>query len=301
MSLSIHIGAHKTASTSLERSIWTVEEQLIEQGYMFLTPQILRHEPFDLNWALGNPGRDPQRHQKLRKLMRELMVENDHMLISEEQILGGLGSAHFLGDDGKIYLHAEKRLRILLQLLGTTDATVFLSVRSPASFLTSAYGEHFAHGYYPDHLSPLTAEIFLHDYDPRSLCWSQLVGRLLEKNPISLVCWRFEDFGMVQKQIFRRLFGDDLANQIKDIPFQRAGMSQAAYDMVLSGSKGLTRLQRNQLRKQAMAEHPKGPNEPPLRIFDDETVQKCETLYAQDCKKIAAMPGVEFLWPDQAV
>lgn len=301
MSLSIHIGAHKTASTYLEQTIWTVEKRMMAQDYMFLSPTMLRQEPLELNRALYNLSGDRRRNAELRKLMREILAGSEHVLISEEQILGRPGSAQFFGEDGRIYLDADRRLLRLLKMLNTTDATLYLSVREPASFLTSVYGGHFAFRDAPDDGRILTPEAFFGKGDPTAMRWSELIERLFGTGVERLICWRFEDLAQVKGQVLQHMLHKELADEVADLPLIRPGLSQAAYDKIAGAAAGLAVSERIQLARTAMAEYPKGPDEPALRIFDESVFEKCRAAYAQDCEKIAAMPGVEFLWPDQAV
>lgn len=289
MSLNIHLGAHKTATTHLQRCLGAIEADLLAHELMFLGPDTLRGAPLDLRALLNNPDRHPKRRDAARTLLRGLRAEHRDLLISEELILGGLGQ-RLLGPEGRIYQDAGQRLRNLLTLLGNPDVTLFLALRSPADFLTSLFGEQMRHG------GPVRIEDFLDGFDPVSLSWSDLVARLLKGSQAGrIVCWRYEDTAAIRPVLLTRLLGSDLAARVPDLPPVRVGMSAAAYQMVLEkagqgeGVKMLT--------NRALNAHPREGGEARMQLLSPAVHKQCEHAYDDDCRNVAAMARVEFLRP----
>ncbi|MFV0384107.1 hypothetical protein [Paracoccus sp. (in: a-proteobacteria)] len=293
MTLSIHLGAHKTASTHLQRSIGAIEADLLESNVIFLGPDILRDAPLDLRALLEGPERRRRQSDMVSRLLRGFLAEHRDMILSDELILGGLGRARLLGDNGRIYLGAAQRLRNLLDLLGTGDATLYLAIRSPADFVTSLFGEQLRWG------GVLRIEDFLGDFDPAGLSWSDLVRRLLATGEAGrIVCWRYEDTATTRLQLLTRMLGPGLAALVPDLPPARIGLSVAAYNMVLARAAEGQPI--DLLVGQSRKQHPRTRGEDRLRLLPPEIHAAAARRYAEDCAELARIPGVEFLVPGAA-
>lgn len=290
MGLFVHLGAHKTASTHLARCLEAREIELLAEGVVFLAPEQLRSEPLNLRVLLNEPESRPRRRAAARDMLRDMIAEQRDVILSEELILGGLAGRGFMAGDGRIYPNAGQRLAQVLDMVGTRDATLLLAIRSPADFLTSAFGELLRHG------GPARIDEFLGGFDPAAMRWSELVDRLLrESGAERLICWRYEDWALVRSEVMALMLGPDLAATIPDLPPVRVGMSDAAYRALLDGAAE-NRAERDvvsALRK----EHPKRGAEDRLRVLPDALHEACDRLYAEDCARIAAMPKVRFLAP----
>lgn len=291
MSLRIHLGIHKTATTHLQQSIKQIEQSLIERDVMFLGPENMRVRPLAVINLLDNMEKKPKRVLAAKNLLRGLLDTNSDCVVSEELILGGLSPARFLGKNGQIYTRAEARLNGLLDMFGTRDATLFLAIRSPASFLTSIFGESLRSG------GPLTPAEYFGDFDPLALRWSEFVQRIMQSGAARVVCWRFEDLSGVREAMLTKLLGAEFAPMIPNLRPMRPGLTRPAYDMVVANDDG-SRVARRQLVSEAIRKFPKGPGMEPLEIFSDEINRASDQIYAEDCAKIAAMSNVEFLSPD---
>ena len=290
MALFIHLGAHKTATTHLARCVLAAENDLLQAGVVFLDPAQLRQPPLELRALISDPGKSPKQQKLGQEILRGLMAEQRDLILSEEQILGGLGASRFLGRDGRVYPQAGQRLGKLLDLLGTRDVTLLLGIRSPADFLTSTFGEQLRHG------GPLQIEEFLGDYDPRSLRWCELVERLLaESGAMRLVCWRYEDLRAVRDEVLTIMLGPDLASVVPDLPPTRVGLSGPGYRALLQQADG-ARVD-GKLIGALLKAHPKQAGGDRLRLLSDELHDICERNYAEDCARIAALPGVRMLSP----
>lgn len=292
MSLSIHLGIHKTATTHLQQSIKLIEPELVDRDFMFLGPENMRARPLAVVGLLDKVAKKPKRAKTTKMLLRGLLSAYSNCLVSEELLLGGLNPTGFLGKNGQIYTKAENRLNNLLDLFGTKDATLFLSLRSPASFLTSAFGEALRFG------GPLTPDEYFGDFDPLDLRWSDLITRLMRSGVSRLVCWRFEDLADIRHVMLTKMLGEEFAPMIPDLRPLRPGLTQAAYDMILANGRGATWMEKRKLVSEAISKYPKTAEAEPLVIFDDAIHRESDRVYAEDCAKVAAMPRVEFLRPD---
>ncbi len=175
MTISIHLGAHKTATTHLQQSLRRIEPDLLDADRMFLGPVNLRQPPLDLRAMLNDPAAHPRNSQLARDLLRGLRREHSAMILSDGLFLGGLGRERLLTAEGSFYQDGDRRLGHLLELLGTRDATLFLALRSPASFVTSVHAELVREG------QKGRIEDYLGGFDLGRARWLPLVGRLLAR------------------------------------------------------------------------------------------------------------------------
>lgn len=291
MTIRIHVGAHKTASTYLTACISAVEQQLLQRDFMVLTPPIARDDTIQIGRLLSDSPKPGQYRRRARRLLRGFVNDHRELLISEERILGILRSQYFLGKENRVYITADQRLGRLLDILGTTDVTLLLAVRNPATFLSSAFGEQLRQG------GTLSFEEFAGGFDPMAMRWSELVERLAATGATRLVCWRYEDLAAIRQSVLGAFIGDDLAGLVPEGHPVRPGMSQPAYDVIVSSSGGKSAEDRKTLVREAMREFPREHGHEALRIFDERTVSDCMTRYEDDCLRISRLPGVEFLRP----
>lgn len=291
MSVHIHLGAHKTATTHLQRSLVAIEGDLLAQGIAFLGPTLLRTPPLDLRALLNDPDRMARDRDAVVPLLRGLIRDHSRVVISEELILGGLDHGNVLGRGGRLYLLAENRVSNLLRLLGHADITLYLALRSPADFATSLYGEQVLRG------APPRIEEFLGDYDLTAMRWSDLVTRILNATGAPrLVCWRYEDLDRIRPAMLADLIGPSLAGIVPDLPPARVGLSTDAHHMIRNGVAAGGDLRR--LVSAARAAHPRrlrGGGR--VRLLPDALHDACDAAYAEDCARIADLPRVRFLRP----
>lgn len=290
MGLFIHLGAHKTATTHLANCLEKAESDLLADGVAFLGPENLRQAPLNLRLLLNNPEGRPDQQKAAMGILRGLMEEHRDLIISEELILGGFTKGQFLGAGGQVYPQAGQRLRHLLDLVGTRDVTLLLAIRSPADFLTSAFGEGLRHE------GPLKIDTFLNGFQPALLRWSELIGRLQRDSEAQrLICWRYEDLANIRGDLLIRMLGPKLAAAVPDLPPTRLGLSDSAYRMLLDRSVGDAAVR--DLTGEVRKAHPKQTPRDTLRVLPQELHDECDRNYAEDCASIAAMPWVHFLKP----
>lgn len=290
MSVFILVGAHKTATTHLTFCLEAIESQLMQAGVMFLAPKVLRHPPLEVRALLGGAGRRSARRATVSGILRGLIEDHRDLIIQDEQILGGLGGGRFLGAGGRIYPDAGLRLSSLLDLIGTRDVTVMLACRSPADFLTSAFGEALLQG------GSLRMDEFLGDFDPTALRWSELAERLMaESGAARMVCWRYEDLAAIRGELLRSLLGEKLGAAVPNLPPKRRGLSDAAYRMLRAAAEG--GVVPHGLTGQALRQLPKKGAADRMQVLPQAVHDVCERVYAEDCKRLAALPGVRFLSP----
>lgn len=242
---SLHIGAHKTASTTLQDYLTSQSEQLEEIGACFLGPSKLRRTLTPLvhrgskprswlgAWLRGTSHDDLQLiwHGQIQQVTSSY----NRLAISEENILGG---CRMLLDDGHLYTAAEVRLQITHDLLPRTPNAVLLCVRNMADFLPSAYCETLRHS-----ASYLPFRRYIRGVNLLSLSWVPLVESVLRIFPEATVyVWRFETFSQNTAAVLRAMFGNDSLAHLAEQCFAdrlRSSLSAKAVALLGASSKHL--------------------------------------------------------------
>ncbi|RDW14861.1 hypothetical protein [Paracoccus thiocyanatus] len=291
MALSIHPGAHKTASTHLQYSLRQVRDRLRAAGLAYLGPDLLRGQPLALSMILaqGLGGRD---EAAARQAFRDMRGDCPDMLISEENILGLTHRTRLYSRRGEFYPRAATRLRHVIALADAGPAVLYLALRDPATFVVSAFGLQVAEG----------KEIDLEDYlcgrDPARSDWAGLVGRLAAVDNLSrIVLWRYEDYPALRPRLLERLLPQGLAAEVPDSPPANVGLTQPGYDWLLRRAAAFPEADIRLLVRRARQRFHPADGHAPLRPLDEATYARSARNYARDIEALRAMPRVEFLAP----
>lgn len=292
MSIHIHIGAHKTASTELQQSLDAARGPLAASGLAYLGPMDLRapslgfHEALR-EAALSEPG-------DLQGYLDALTGDYPDRLISDENSIGTMSGGAAFRREGLLYSRAVELLTRLLDLLdASTGVNLFLAVRDPAEFITACYGHQLRCGEINDISS------FTHGVRPRDLAWSELASRLIAMPQVSsLICWRHEDYALLRQQVLDAMVGKARSDMVSDIGWSNPGISHQAYEhfmaAIIAGAAGPL----EDLMAQAIDLYPKLPDSDPLRVFDPGIYRRSADAYDADMVRLAAIEGVVLLRPD---
>ncbi|MDS9466439.1 hypothetical protein RGQ15_02465 [Paracoccus sp. MBLB3053] len=288
--LSIHLGAHKTASTHLQNSLREVQDSLNGGGVFYADPSVLR-ETIPLAQALAQ-GSDCQAHQDC---VRQFAAARDHyerLFISEENILGGTHRTNMFSRRGVLYPDAAPRVRQVIEMAGGESATLYLSVRDPAHFCVSAFALQMSLG------NELELRPYLRGRDPAQIRWSGLVKRLARVEGVKrLVIWRYEDYRAVRERLLGLLLPDGLAGIVPDLEPKNVSVTQEGYEWFLARAMADTSADLRHLLRQARRRFTREDGHGPLRLLDDEVYRRSAEFYAQEIAAIKARRNVEFLEP----
>ncbi|MDF3605868.1 hypothetical protein PE067_06715, partial [Paracoccus sp. DMF-8] len=133
MPVTVHLGAHKTATTHLQESLRLAASVLRDSGVYYVGPGELRGELLPVTPGINDSGRLPQRQRARRRLVTAGEVYPE-ILISDENIIGGTKRHRLFGKAGRIYPDAGLRLARLMSILRNQPVTAALSVRDPVAF-----------------------------------------------------------------------------------------------------------------------------------------------------------------------
>ncbi len=284
----LHIGAHKTATTHLQRSILAARAPLAELGVQVYGPPQLRGDHptllrlFDLpgsNDGLGDP----------EAVFADMLRGGRRLVLSEENVIGSL-----LNRYGKmpepIYPDASLRIADLASKVAPQGIDVCLGIRQPTHFLSSAYGQHLMSG------GTLPLKDFLWKNPPRIVDWAHLVTRVRETVGVrSLTVWKFEDYPAVFDQITETMLGIDGAALVRPLDrIVHQGISQEAAAQI---EKLHAEGKRSDFRNSTRAAYPVGPESPSFTAFGAIEHAASRVGYKLQLRKIAAMDGVHLIQP----
>ena len=277
----LHLGAHKTASTHLQKSIAAAGPF---PDVAFWGPQELRQ-----------PGQSIAQRFGLKRVVfpdetaAELRAMSDGMsrlVLSDENFAGGLQTGW-----GRLpmppYPKAQDRVAVLASRIAAAKGPkidLCLAIRDPAAYLTSAYSQ-ILHG-----KRVVDPAKFMSKNPITAVDWADYVARLRAVSGVrSLTVWRQEDYAELFDTVTTALIGEQRVAPITERSQRR--LSERALDAALSAkATGLP----NVVAEAAIA-HPVSARNPPFRLFDQADMDVSARLYASQCDAIAAMDGVTLL------
>jgi hypothetical protein len=272
MQIALHLGAHKTATTfiqkALEHSCDALRQNRVGYPPLDCVRPAITHRLDRAGWGLG---------AATGRLLNEY-GDCDRVIISDENIIGGLKPPV-----GSRTLYARQRIRLamVLRTLGSNPVRIYFAIRSYDEFLSALYCEYIRHNPFIDarsYLSRMTAAAF---------SWTDVIGRMAaavgEEN---VTLWRYEDFALISDQLFHALTGGhgDLAQK----PVQRLhqSMSAEAVDAVSRLEPMRNAHERSSRVKQILNALPKGPARPAYSAFHPSEAEDHRARYAEHVLQI---------------
>lgn len=290
--VALHVGVHKTATTHLQQAIRAHRRDLKAIGVHFFGPAHFRSGRFPMRQVLEWSGDTGSLARTFAPGMVGKHAGARRLVISEENILGGAHDADMLRE-GRPYPRGAVRLERFLAAIGARGATLFVAVRNPADFITSAYSQRLLAGL------PMPFERFVGDMNVATLSWSDLVARLRAVPGVGdCVVWRYEAYPAIAPRIMEGLLGAEGAAQVK-VPDRPAhqGLSDRAQrhvmDWLASGAEG----DAAEVAKEARRTFPKSDANPAFAPFDSATREASARHYATDLERLAALEGVHLMEP----
>ncbi len=289
-SVALHIGAHKTATTHLQRSFLDSAAALAAAGVQFHGPASFRGDNQTLTRRFGITPRPSESAQPMAAdALSGLSRGAAHLILSEENFPATLGNRW--GNVGMpLYADAPRRVRILAKRIAPASLDVFLAIRHPTTFLNSAYGQVLLAGRY------VKPERF-HEKNPLvGVDWADLVERLRATPGLRrLTVWRYEDYQTVFPQIAEAMAGPAAGPRVSPVE-TRVHQRLSA----LAVSKLAESVKYNQPRPKVavlQAAFPTGPDFPAFDVFDQASHDIGTDAYAAQIARIDAMADVTRLRP----
>lgn len=281
-----HVGAHKTATTHLQRCLQRVSGQLQGAGVAYRGPADLRLPGQSLPARFGLTPKEPAQPDPAAALA-EISAGAARLVLSEENYIGPL-LRPLRGGRALRYGEAGARLAQLANAMGQ-EIAVCLAIRQPLRFLDAAYSQSLMAGKIMPHRhfaqrNPVTA-----------VRWAEVVAAIGQAKGVSgVTLWRYEDYQPVFAQITQALLGPAAAHVTWVDRHIHRSLSATAVAAVLhddsAGAEGLTAQAARDL-------FPVSADHPAFTGFSPEAYAAADQTYAETCEKIAQMPGVTFLRP----
>jgi hypothetical protein len=139
MDVVLHVGAHRTASTTFQKTLGASGPALAQAGVVYWGPKCTRSGLFD--GLIGAPERlDPARRlaglrRVARRARRAERAGARILLISEENVLGSMRAAV---SGGGFYADAGPRVAAVAEAFGTYRLTIAMAVRAQDAWWRSA-------------------------------------------------------------------------------------------------------------------------------------------------------------------
>ncbi len=293
IAVSLHLGAHKTASTHLQKSIERNEPLLEQNAIRYFGPKYLRHKDhafLDL-FGLRSSGKTVGNRTGQEQI--EWLADGaDQIVLSEENALGPVFNKI---NPGVLYPQGDLRIERFIEVISPQPVTIFLAIREPSTWLASLYSQRVIGGEYR------SFQDFVGDNQPDLLRWSNLIGRLAKiSGDRRIFVWRKEDYPEVAAPVLRRMVGWKLGPLLERVEGRvNAGLSSAAIAQLVEwgneGREGDAKEWAKEVRK--TFDSPDGVN-----VFDpwpEDMKAQSNLAYEQDVKKIEGIAQVEMLKPSR--
>ncbi len=285
--LTVHLGAHKTATTHLQHSLGRARADLRRHGVAYFGPDLLRGRLRLPQLAAAKPAQpDALRAALARNRARRCVLSDENIL--------GTTRADRVARGAQLYPDAGARVARLLASLGVQRALLCLGVRAPLAFIASAHGQQVNAGRF----APISA--YCAGFDPDALRWSELAARLLAVPGVAgLVAWRFEDYPAVAPAVLDAMLGPGAPVALLD-GARLVGTSARAIAHARAQLAAAPDTDPRAAIRDARARYPKSGAHPAPRPFDDARLRADAERYAEDCARLAALEGVTLLRPGAA-
>lgn len=285
-SIAFHIGAHKTATSHLQRSLLMASDDLINAGVRYYGPEHFRLPGRTISALFGmrsraGGGRSKRSPQDQLGLMRK---GASRLVFSEENFIGTL--AHPQRSDIEFgYPRADMKIAQLSQALGR-PLDLFLSLRKPTALINSVYSQ-LLRGNKVMPFAEYKAMVPMARGD-----WADLVARLRATSGVGkLVVWAYEDYNDVFEDICVAMVGQKVSpierNVNPRLSAQAVAQTLARYD---AGERG-------DIAKDAGNAFPVEQGYDRFDGFSESEHDFTDMTYRAQIAAIADMAGVTLLKP----
>lgn len=297
MKISLHLGAHKTATTYIQNRLRLNVETLARQGVRFVPLDDLRPKFSDIILAPGAKGSKVRRFVSRRKagafLKRQLSEQPDagyppvqRVILSEENFLG---SPTRMVLTGELYPDIEQKLSRLWKHIKGHEIDLFLGIRHQAVFASSLFAEE---------MTQRTPYVYDADQfraawlasEPR---WIDVVTRIRDFFPSSrLSVWNYDDFKRSERILLSRFCGSPTRMRFPQrCPPARLTLSQQTIDEMLRVQAAEGPQARKAAMPESRAKYPRRKGYPAFSLWTEEQVQAQGELFYRDLEAIAALGG----------
>lgn len=278
VSIRLHLGAHKTATTYLQAELSRNAAVLAARDIVYVPMREFR------SWRRGLSRPRPFRTRM--PLARQLEQWNPECrrtcIISDENIIG---TCDDIVRTGALYPKLISKLGVLAQMLRAHQPCLFLSVRSYDAFYAAAYCEALRHGTY------CSVAAFKARVTSSHRTWRDVLSEIATVFPSSpIVVWRYEDFRGNRQLIFDELAGKRLETQwvLSDATIRRS-LSHEAVERIEAFGRRLGNFAAKRLLQLVVSRVEARMPAATSNLFDPWTEnerERLQELYAEDLSEI---------------
>lgn len=215
MDVFLHLGAHRTASTSFQEYVWTNRARLADAGLTQWTPRRTRDGLFD--GLIRNPQlvtlddekRGRRSRGRLRLELSRLEAAGQSMLILTEENL--LGTMFNCIEGRQLYPYLIERMTRYIGPFRDRPLKIGLAIRAYADYWASSLAFAVQRGLAcPD-------QGLLGDLATQPRRWRHVIGDIARLVPeAELFVWTFERRAGAPRQVLERVLGERLPNGMVD-------------------------------------------------------------------------------------
>ncbi|MDE0588429.1 hypothetical protein OU789_00655 [Halocynthiibacter sp. C4] len=310
--LSLHVGAHKTATTHLQQTFKKNNDLLLSAGAKFYGPKELRDDSIQFSERLGlkipsslsdgNRGgrstgeserRKVQDSQKLN--MPAMIGEYERVIISEENLIGPYVRPE-KELSGRLYPRSDMWLREFAKCIPETPVNLYFSTRMIADHIASQYAQKLKAG----------VGISFRNYATKIDCfgplWADVIERFSKIEGIEQIyVWRYEDYKDVHRKVMSLMAGSDELISRFDVISKRSnlGLSQRAVDEILSYTpeKDDGCSNRSAIAKSIRDDFPISDENPKFAPWSETELAASAEAYEEDIDRICELPKVTLITP----
>ena len=293
--ISLHLGAHKTASTHLQHTLKANSALLQEAGVKFRGPSDLREVGESLlNRLASSPNSSRAKTTEVERQVASLFGGARRLVLSDENLLGPLWREKNGQFVPPLYPRSDSQLEKLIPCLGDGPLSLFLAIRNPADFIASAYTQALLGGRI-DSFEDFSRELVL-----TKIRWFNVVRRLsLIPEVTEIYVWRYEDYPANIIRVMRKMVGWKLGLKVEPISKRvHPGLSAKAVEQVLAyDSASKDRFGLCQMARSARNEFPITDANPRFSPWDAASIKLADSAYSTDCAEIAKLAKVRMIHP----
>ncbi len=219
----IHLGLHKTATTSLQEFLNDQSARMIQKGVRYIPLQRMRTDVTPLFCTLEKGKRT-----KLSKFLEE--IEHETVLLSDENLIGTPGEL----TTGGLYPYARNRVELFCETQKNSRITLFLTLREPHFFLTSMYSEYLRH----NEFVPFAQ--YIAGFNVQEFSYRKIFGwllRLPSNTKVRIIPFENDHGGGVHhiaREIITEACGQDSGIDIAAFPMRRSRSAYSAEELDLA-------------------------------------------------------------------
>lgn len=268
MRVFLHIGLHRTGTSSLQACLAENLVPLNQAGYSFWGPPVMRSAPFAQivkKTRAVRDGSDPATLRNQRRMiagnLEEAAWTGRDLIVSDENISGTMAINI---QKGALYERAKLRLRVFSRLFDGHDLTTLITLRSYDEFWSSCYARSAGH----DRLPPPAKATDLAMACGRG--WHDVINDIRVAQKRGQVLVRAYQPGLDPRDVLQNLYGIPQAQLFR---LTNPVINQAPDDATVRRAVGET-----------------GINGALFTLFNDQQKAALKARYDADLAKIAQMP-----------